>query len=146
MLKNLREYPVTSGSLSKEIEHMFKYMRQGDYAAHELKDYFEPRPGGGYKPKTIAIEGERGRVKMYDIDHVVPSCWGGLDHPRNYVIMHRSMNRSLRECMPEDKMAYLKKRDKGILRKVAGFVHDVLKSPAVQKAVKLYVETEMKDW
>ena len=145
--RNMREYPVTSGSLSKQIEYQFKYMKPNDYDVHELKDFFEENPtGSGYVPKMIKVKGQRGLEKMYDVDHVVPRRWGGLDHPRNYVVMHRSMNRSLRDGLPEDKMAYLNKRDRAVLRKVARFVDSVLKSKTVQGAFKTFVEKEMQDW
>jgi HNH endonuclease len=50
-----------------------------------LKAFFQPRMrGGGYELKTENI----------DIDHVIPKSMGGLDHPRNYVVMSRSLNRS----------------------------------------------------
>ena len=76
----------------------------------------------------------------------MPQRWGGLDHPRNFVVMHRSMNRSLRDALPENKMAYINSRDRAILRKVAQFVNDLLSSKTVQGAYKTFVETEMKDW
>ena len=145
--RNMREYPVTSGSLSKQIEYQFKFMRRAAYAVHDLKDFFEPNPkGAGYVPRKVRVNGQRGFEKMYDIDHIVPKRWGGLDHPRNFVVMHRSMNRSFRDALPEDKMAYINKRDRGILRKVAQFVNELLSSKTVQGAYKTFVETEMKNW
>ena len=51
-----------------------------------LKDFFEQRGGNGYQAKTI----DNGET-MFDIDHVVPKRWGGIDHPRNMVVMHRTM-------------------------------------------------------
>ena len=38
---------------------------------------------------------------MFDVDHVVPKRWAGIDHPRNYVVMHQSMNRSFGDEKPE---------------------------------------------
>ncbi len=33
------------------------------------------------------------QLKGYDIDHIVPRCLGGLDHPFNYCIVPVSLNR-----------------------------------------------------
>jgi hypothetical protein len=38
----------------------------------------------------------------FDVDHVVPKRWAGIDH----VVMHQSMNRSFGDEKPELKMAY----------------------------------------
>ena len=39
---------------------------------------------------STGILGE-GKDTMFDIDHIVPRRWGGIDHPRNMAVMHRSM-------------------------------------------------------
>jgi hypothetical protein len=91
---NLREYPISAGKMNKIIQKDFKEMKASDYRAHALRDYFELREAGkpGYQPKTVPT-GLTGalRAPMFDVDHVVPSRWGGLDHPRNMVVMHSTM-------------------------------------------------------
>jgi len=146
--KNMQQYPVTSGKLSTEIEAVFKHMGPAQFRCHELRDFFTPNPKGtgGYVPKKVSVKGEKGKVKMYDIDHVVPKCWGGLDHPRNYVVMHRSLNRSFRELMPQDKMQYIQRNNKTILRKVAQFVKEVNSSGQVEAAIKNYIENDLSRW
>lgn len=69
-----------------------------------------------------------------------------LDHPRNFVVMHRSMNRALRDAMPEDKMAYLETSNRSLLRLVATFFDGILSSKPVQGAYKEYIEKEMPSW
>ena len=66
------------------------------------------------------------KERMFDIDHVVPDNWGGINHPRNMVVMHRSMNRSFKDVLPETKWYYLSHRKSGVLRRVAFFVKEVL--------------------
>ena len=83
---------------------------------------------------------------MFDVDHILPQKWGGLDHPRNYVVMHRSMNRSFKECLPEAKFSYIERRSDTVLRKVNEFTKDVLQSTQVQNAIKDYIENHMRPW
>ena len=76
---NRRDYPISTGKICR---------------AHALRDYFEPCADGkpGYQPKMVSTGPTgAGRATMFDVDHVVPSRWGGLDHPRNMVVMHRTM-------------------------------------------------------
>lgn len=120
-------------------------MSEGEYRFHHLKEFFEPRTGGaqGYQPKMIATgPSEAGRLPMFDVDHVVPEKWGGINHPRNYVVMHRSMNRSFQGKLPETKWAYLGMSG---LRTVARFFQEVMASKAVKGGIKYYLENEMKD-
>ena len=42
------------------------------------------------------------------------------------VVMHRSMNRSFKDVLPETKWYYLSHRKSGVLRRVAFFVKEVL--------------------
>ena len=70
---------------------------------------------------------------MFDADHVVPKRWAGIDHPRNYVVMHQSMNRR--------SMAYC-----GVLRKVAEFTRRAFGSKALGCAMVQYLETDMDEW
>ena len=50
----------------------------------------------------------------------IPSDYG------NMVVMHRSMNRSFKDVLPETKWYYLSHRKSGVLRRVAFFVKEVL--------------------
>ena len=89
---NMRKL-VSAGKVHQQIHHDFMYMSEADYKYHALKDFFEPRKEQpGYQAKLIdtGILGQ-GKETMFDVDHVVPSRWGGIDHPRNMVVMHRSM-------------------------------------------------------
>lgn len=139
---------MTSGKMNKAIELAFKDMNARDYKFHPLNDFFEPISSSstsGYKPKMLACVGGK-LEKMYDVDHIVPTRWGGLNHPRNYVVMHRSMNRALGDAMPEDKMAYIDHHNNTVLRKVAEFIDGVVKSKKVRAAIADYIENEMPDW
>ena len=90
---NMRK-PVTAGKMHKMIQEHFKDMSKNDYEYHLLRDFFEPRkdkqPGYQAKQVKTGIIGQCTET-MFDVDHVVPSRWGGIDHPRNMVVMHRSM-------------------------------------------------------
>ena len=91
---NRRDYPISAGKMNTIIQKDFSEMNASDYRAHALRDYFEPRDAGkpGYQPKMVSTgPTDAGRAPMFDVDHVVPSRWGGLDHPRNMVVMHRTM-------------------------------------------------------
>ena len=59
-----------------------------------LEPYFEPIPerAKGYRVKPY---------HAFDIDHIIPKCYGGVDHPRNYCVMASSLNRSFRSLMDE---------------------------------------------
>lgn len=155
-LKNKREYPMTSASVSREIDNLFEnQMTKSTFDGHLLREYFEPsKDGNGYVPKKVRSK-SGALEKMYDVDHVVPSRWGGIDHPRNFVVMHRSMNRALGDAMPEDKMAYLDASicasigtsiGNSALRKVADFIRDLRRSSTVQSAHKAYIEQGMPAW
>ena len=90
---NMREQ-ITAGKMHKMIDEDFKNMSVTDYEFHALRDFFVPRKDKqpGYQAKMIDTGILRqGKESMFDVDHVVPSRWGGIDHPRNMVVMHRSM-------------------------------------------------------
>jgi hypothetical protein len=53
----------------------------------------------------------------FDVDHAIPQHWGGLDHPRNYIVMPRSLNRSFQAYIDE-KMALV---GNSVSRRVAIF-------------------------
>ena len=121
-------------------------MSECDFKHNQLKDFFEARPsdqGQGYQPKHVKTGMAGGGLsKMLDIDHVVPKRWGGVDHPRNYVAMHCSMNRSFGSALPEEKWAYL---GNSVMRGVAHFVQGIRDSQAMQNAIEHYILTDMPD-
>merc|ERR1711998_428229 len=123
----------------------FLNMSANNFKYNRLKDFFEPRTDGkqGYQPKKVPNDSGK-LATMFDVDHVVPSRWGGIDHPRNMVVMHRTMNRSFRDSLPETKWYYLEQRSAGILRKVAIFAREVYGSKQVQAAVADYIRNDMK--
>ena len=143
---NLKQ-TITTGKMQRMIEKEFYTMLERTFKHHPLKEYFEPRSDGkqGYQPKTVSLglAGNR-KERMFDIDHVVPDNWGGINHPRNMVVMHRSMNRSFQDALPETKWYYLSHRKSGVLRHVALFVKEVLGSKAVKKAIESAIQ-ELKD-
>eukprot|EP00964_Phaeocystis_antarctica_P153298 scaffold121499_cov63-Phaeocystis_antarctica.AAC.1 len=117
-------------------------MSKDNFTHHQLRDFFEARPNDqGYQLKYIQTGmAGGGRSKMLDIDHVVPKRWGGVDHPRNYVAMHCSMNRSFGSALPEEKWAYL---GKSVTRGVAVFVKGIYDSQVMQDAIEKYILNAM---
>ncbi|EOD04813.1 hypothetical protein EMIHUDRAFT_453752 [Emiliania huxleyi CCMP1516] len=81
---NLKQ-TITTGKMQRMIEKEFYTMLERTFKHHPLKEYFEPRSDGkqGYQPKTVSqgLAGNR-KETMFDIDHVVPDNWGGINHPR----------------------------------------------------------------
>ena len=117
-------------------------MKESDFRNHVLKDFFEARPGAlGYQAKMVktGLAGA-GLSRMLSLDHVVPQRWGGIDHPRNYVAMHCSMNCSFGSAMPEEKWAYI---SRSVTRRVAAFFKGVRESKAVKEAIELYIQKDM---
>jgi hypothetical protein len=43
----------------------------------------------------------------FNIDHIIPNFWGGLDHPRNYFIMCGCLNKSLGALISKEKIAHI---------------------------------------
>ena len=74
-----------------------------------------------------------------------PGC-GGVDHPRNYVVMHSSLNGSFGEKLPEYKLAYIEAHAPSALRHVHQFVTDMRESPLSVAADRHYVTRQMKPW
>ena len=77
-------FPLKPGAMQQLIKDEFEDMSASTFKFRPLKHYFEPRGGQddrGYVPKTIATS-TGGRETMFDVDLVVPSRWGGIDHPR----------------------------------------------------------------
>ena len=115
--------PVKMGEM---IKADFKIMSKSKYDYHSLKDFFELRAsGGGYQPKTLKTK-NGGKYCMFDVDHFLPDNLGGPNHPRNYVVMHASMNRTFQDLLPEHEMAYGQKHNSNTVnRKVAKFIRDM---------------------
>ena len=63
-----------------------------------------------------------------------PTCLHTDTEPRPV-----NRNRSFQDSLPETKWAYIENRSAGILRAVAGFAQDVLKSNQVKRAIKDYI-------
>ena len=146
--RNLRKL-ISSVKMKDMIVERFKNMQLDKYDYDDLKYFFEPsKKGGGFTPKMV--KGRHGQTHiMFDVDHVVPQSWGGIHHPRNYVIMHRSMNRSFQSSPPERKMAYLgadSAHSRSTLRKVCQFTTDIFDSRTVRDAIVQYIQKEMQDW
>lgn len=77
------ETQVESGAMYTFIKEDAMTWTEAEFAGHPLKEFFCPRPAGGYRFKPY-----------YDmsVDHIVPSNLGGVDHPRNYAFMSRRLN------------------------------------------------------
>ncbi|EOD34597.1 hypothetical protein EMIHUDRAFT_122763 [Emiliania huxleyi CCMP1516] len=131
---------ISTGKMLKQIDEEFLEMTPQEFEFHALKAFYEPRPGrGGYQFKTIPTgPAGNGKSRMFDVDHVVPRKWGGIDHPRNMVVMHSSMNRAFGADMPEAKWFYLCSssscRSSGVLRQVAAFFKEIYGNKEVKKA------------
>ncbi|KAJ3083601.1 hypothetical protein HK102_000989 [Quaeritorhiza haematococci] len=134
---------IETADLTRKIDNDFKIMTKRNYKFSPLKDFYEPSPDGqGYVRKEIEVKTGK-KEKMFDIDHIIPESFGGINHPRNYVAVHRSMNRSWKDALPVWKMAYIQQEmeDMGksrhdVLSKVGDFSEDILKSRRVQQAIK----------
>jgi hypothetical protein len=47
------------------------------------------------------------RERHIDIDHIIPECLGGPDHPANYVVMLHSKNQHFSWCISIEKLWYV---------------------------------------
>ena len=141
--KNLRGL-VSSVKVRDLILERFRGMTAADYQHHPLREFFLPNntQGEGYVPKMVRVKAGQTHI-MFDVDHVVPKRWGGVDHPRNYVVVHQSMNRSFGEEQPEVKMAYY---GRSVLRKVAEFTRGMVGNKAMGAALLHYLQVDMEDW
>jgi hypothetical protein len=96
-LECLRTPPVYLGEYYHAVRsitstQMLKHIRQArewtksTYSTHPCRRYFEPRPfGQGYQARA-GFE--------LSVDHINPDKLGGLDHPRNYLLMAKRLNSS----------------------------------------------------
>ena len=143
--KNFRG-PISSAQMKHLVVARFQLLSAAEYGHHPLKEFFEPSPSGsGYMPKMVTVRAGQTHI-MFDVDHVVPKRWGGIDHPRNYVLMHQSMNRSFGDNQPEVKMAYYGSQNRTVLRKVAEFTRKLFECTSVGAAITSYLLTGMDDW
>jgi hypothetical protein len=93
------------------------------------------------------------------VDHIVPVSWewagtehlcrptaGGVDHPRNYCAMHRSLNASFRDVLPENKMAYIERHSRNAMRRVREFVATIQGCPIMRQALRIHLRDRMPLW
>ena len=143
-LRNVRRL-MTTAQTKRAIVAAFRNMSPAAYRFHNLQDFFVPNPhGNDYVPKTVNFR--RGPEIMFDVDHVVPKRWGGVDHPRNYAVMHRSLNYAFVDRLPECKMAYLEAHSQNALRRVYEFVTTIQRSSLMNQALAVHVRDEMPLW
>lgn len=116
------------------------------YEFHPLAAYFDPASDGndGYVPKMYTVNGRPAPV--FQIDHILPRYWGGPDHPRNYVVLHASINGSFAEKLPEYKMAFIEAHSPSALRRVHQFVTEMRNSPLSVAADRNHISTQMQRW
>ena len=139
--KNLKGL-VSTAAIKDRIVTLFKEMSMAQYQHHPLCEFFERGGNGGYVPKMVHVKAGQTQI-MFDVDHVVPKRWGGIDHPRNYVVVHQSMNRSFGDDQAELKMAYY---GRSVLRKVAEFTRCAMSSNGVNKALTEFLVDKMDKW
>ena len=152
---------ASSAKMKRMIIHAFARMPASVYELHELRGFFEPNPDPerpGYVPKMVTFR--QGRAVMFDVDHIVPIKWdrrcccgpgrtaagGGFDHPRNYVVMHHSMNSAFCDRLPEIKMAYIEKNSNNSIRRVHEFVTMLRTNPMMVQASAILIRDEMPLW
>jgi hypothetical protein len=127
--KNMK-HACKTGQLLPVIDSDFKHMSKSDYEFHSLKDFYEPAATGkGYVYKKL-----NDGARMFDLDHLLPDSWSGIDHPRNYVMMHRSYNRSFADATPEHKLAYIGNRNGATALRLCAAFHKQIKDDKAVKA------------
>jgi len=87
---------ISSGEMHKRIVQDARSWSEHDYEFHVLRDFFEPVFVNG---KAVGYKVKSGYE--FDVDHALPKAWGGWDHPRNYLVMARSLNKSLQDNIDE---------------------------------------------
>jgi hypothetical protein len=56
----------------------------------------------------------------FEVDHVCPKAWGGIDHPRNYALILRDANRHFRDSLgSNERFEYI---GSSIMRQVQEFM------------------------
>lgn len=78
---------ISSSRMNELIRTHAKTWTNADFQhMHQFHRFFEPIPSrSGFQL--------RAGFKL-DVDHILPAAWGGVDHPRNYVFIASSINRS----------------------------------------------------
>jgi hypothetical protein len=66
----------------------------------QLETYFKAAEDG----RGGFVEAER---DLFSIDHIIPQSFGGYDHPRNYIIMTKSLNSSYKDTSLDEKLSLI---------------------------------------
>jgi hypothetical protein len=115
---------VTSSEMYSIIKTHAKQWTRSEFEVHPLKKFFKQRAAGGYEPQFD-----------FDVDHALPAAWGGWNHPRNFFVLPRSLNRSFK-CIVDEKMSLVGPQ---IIRQVQSFARlmRTLTAPQAEYALKL---------
>lgn len=75
---------------------------------HPLREFYiaeRQLPDGRmrYAPKRLA----RGGEVFFEYDHIIPAALGGIDHPKNYMVIHRRFNKSFSNWWTREKADYV---------------------------------------
>jgi hypothetical protein len=60
--------------------------------------------------------------------------------------MHRSLNASFRDTLPENKMAYIERHSRNAMRRLGEFVTNLRGCPVVRQAVRIHLRDRMPTW
>lgn len=82
--------------MTRRLDAEMTWLSAQEYRDHPARDYYEQLPVPArasdgrrrFGPKRDDATGAR----IFHVDHYVPWKIGGLNHPKNYVIMHRALN------------------------------------------------------
>ena len=98
-----------------------------------FEGFFEPIPGRtkGYRVKPYCV---------LHIDHVIPACFGGYDHPRNYCLMSGALNSSF-QTLVDEKMALLGRDKMSLVRRFMTAVAARVR-PHVDEAIRFVVRND----
>lgn len=105
------ERTVTSTQMLNWILLEAKGWTDSAWKDHPCKEFFEKRPSGEGYHKRAGF--------MLSVDHVIPASWGGLDHPRNYMLMAKSLNSSYADRNLAEKLALLRRGQQVLVRAFA---------------------------
>lgn len=134
--RDYANYPksITCGAMAKRLISDARTWTKREFETqfHVLRDWFCPidpiNPDGGYKPKY-----------GFDIDHILPKAWTGHNHPRNYMLLSSSLNRSFQDKL-EEKCALLPQR---LVRQIQGFAQGVVEETGqevINQAIARYLD------
>ena len=128
--------PVYLGDIA-QLRNIRRSMKTAEIRTALRREWPQEMVDAGYFGATKGQE-----LHTFDIDHIgeisldaapcfrgaynapspwffaVPHRWGGIDHPRNFVVLHSSLNRSFGDIFSREKHEYL---SQVILKKVAEF-------------------------